>query len=587
MRYVATGFAIAYVFGAGHAAIGQEVTNDCSFDGDYWVCSVSGGGLSFSKRRVLDWDGSKNGANSGQPNPTSVPGAISNEGQAKGTGDRAHIATKSELRAAHAGLIERALGSSNAFMTSVDGLRSASGITSWNGWRDLGNATFSGQLSAIRHSVDPPAFLSPDNMPSLSRNSHTRVPIPDNLLAQLIPHRLTSSELLSVATGGKQQLPLNWWESGQYYAAAQMRMAHDGLAMDAYHKHVFEQTVAITRFAFRSSSENLKLATPVDEQYEYNLASAFELLRQGALPYRDLIAQERHGEAFSNIAAAREKLSWIALLQPNYWRMRYLEHRLKSIKIRSLQSFASARAAEQALLAGYSSLLHGDGDLTQTYFKIGSALTDLAISLTPVIGTSRDLFEALTGLNLITGEELSRYDRAFAAMSVLTLGSLGGVAAGRKAIQFMIAEREGFKGAQAILQASDDAASAWRQSFNIERIRGASHSHLPDYAALRARLRVEETIGEIWSKLNDTHLSSLIPGSTSIIPGARIGDPIIRSLLIKDGGDVADWAYYEYLAKSRNGTVALHYYWNLRTKRVMSNVKIKVSISEKQLWSIE
>jgi len=64
-------------------------------------------------------------------------------------------------------------------------------------------------------------------------------------------------------------------------------------------------------------------------------------------------------------------------------------------------------------------------ELNEAYFsmKMAKTLGDFLIGIDPITGTARDLYEALTGVNLVTNVNLTPAERGFATLGSLTLGA--------------------------------------------------------------------------------------------------------------------------------------------------------------------
>jgi hypothetical protein len=56
------------------------------------------------------------------------------------------------------------------------------------------------------------------------------------------------------------------------------------------------------------------------------------------------------------------------------------------------------------------------------YFEIGKQMLDISLGFIPGVGWARDVFEAVSGKNLITGDELSTWERTFALAGAVTGG---------------------------------------------------------------------------------------------------------------------------------------------------------------------
>jgi hypothetical protein len=71
----------------------------------------------------------------------------------------------------------------------------------------------------------------------------------------------------------------------------------------------------------------------------------------------------------------------------------------------------------------------------QAFLKYAEAFADIAVGLDPITGPIRDVYEAFTGKNLITGEELDPWSRGFAILGTVTFGFGSKVGRGIKAIR--------------------------------------------------------------------------------------------------------------------------------------------------------
>jgi hypothetical protein len=83
---------------------------------------------------------------------------------------------------------------------------------------------------------------------------------------------------------------------------------------------------------------------------------------------------------------------------------------------------AMVRSGRVALEISAQSLQQGDVAKSNFALKVGTVFLDTAISVTPVLGWAKDGWEAVTGRNLLTGEELSGFERTMAVVGVLTAG---------------------------------------------------------------------------------------------------------------------------------------------------------------------
>lgn len=75
-----------------------------------------------------------------------------------------------------------------------------------------------------------------------------------------------------------------------------------------------------------------------------------------------------------------------------------------------------------ALEISAQSLKEGDTGKSHFALQVGTVLLDTAISFTPILGWGKDAYEAMLGKNLLTGEELTKFEHTTAVIGVLTAG---------------------------------------------------------------------------------------------------------------------------------------------------------------------
>ncbi|QDK46623.1 hypothetical protein DOM22_16405 [Bdellovibrio sp. ZAP7] len=81
--------------------------------------------------------------------------------------------------------------------------------------------------------------------------------------------------------------------------------------------------------------------------------------------------------------------------------------------------------------------MHAAGDIQSAngFKKYAEAFADIAVGLDPVTGPIRDTYEAFTGKNLVTGEQLNDWERGFAILGAVTFGFGSKIARGISAIR--------------------------------------------------------------------------------------------------------------------------------------------------------
>jgi hypothetical protein len=124
-------------------------------------------------------------------------------------------------------------------------------------------------------------------------------------------------------------------------------------------------------------------------------------------------------------------------------------------------------ASRAAFEISAQSLSQGDVGKSDFALKVGTGMLDMAISVTPFLGWGKDMYEAAFGKNLITGEELSGFERSMAVVGVLTAGIGSKLAiAGKGAV--LIGVIKSAKGADEAAEAAKivDRATDFVQSAN-------------------------------------------------------------------------------------------------------------------------
>lgn len=121
-----------------------------------------------------------------------------------------------------------------------------------------------------------------------------------------------------------------------------------------------------------------------------------------------------------------------------------------------------------------------EDDEASLYADIAKETADILLGLDPVTGVGRGAYELFTGKNMVTGEDLSKFERSMAALSVLTVGGSNSVKAlGKvgsklshlikdkqvfdkavKAGEKILHARKGIKESTAAIRATPGAASA-------------------------------------------------------------------------------------------------------------------------------
>ena len=60
-------------------------------------------------------------------------------------------------------------------------------------------------------------------------------------------------------------------------------------------------------------------------------------------------------------------------------------------------------------------------------YQVGEAVSDIALGVTPYVGLGKDVYEALTGRHLLTGRDLSNFERSMSVVGIAVSGATGGM----------------------------------------------------------------------------------------------------------------------------------------------------------------
>ena len=106
--------------------------------------------------------------------------------------------------------------------------------------------------------------------------------------------------------------------------------------------------------------------------------------------------------------------------------------------------------------------------------------TDVVVSMAPGASTVKDIYEAATGYNVMTGENLSAFDRGVAVFGVLTLGAGSSILRGTQAISKAARVAEEGRAIEQIVGGTGTIARVAERGSNVEHVvsnvRAASRS---------------------------------------------------------------------------------------------------------------
>ncbi len=168
------------------------------------------------------------------------------------------------------------------------------------------------------------------------------------------------------------------------------------------------------------------------------------------------------------------------------------------------------------------------------------ALLDLATSFTPGISLGRDVYEAITGLDLISGEELDTFSRSMSILGSVTFGVGSAVGKGFKVIGKVLKggdkAEDALKATQKIVESAISLASknpdlGRKLDYVLGRATGSSHNIERSQEMLRQMERIGLLDKEGTRTYLADHLKKTLEDSNSIFKIQENGRVVRESLL--------------------------------------------------------
>jgi hypothetical protein len=223
---------------------------------------------------------------------------------------------------------------------------------------------------------------------------------------------------------------------------------------------------------------------------------------------------------------------------------------------------------------GVESLRSGETREGVFYLSRAIEILDVAMDFTPGVGWAKDCIQAISGVNPITGEKLSTFERSAALIGAVTVGF------GSKFLKGFKAITKHLKGNSVVSRLVGRFFSTLKHSrIDISDItRGTSNVN--DYLKLKAELKFLEA-GFIDFSRNLTHKA--ITHSKVVTKGKSLKNPKVIRELTKDGSSMAQWAKYKTsTVRLGNGQpLNIHFYYNEVSRKVNQTIDFKV---KQGLW---
>lgn len=220
----------------------------------------------------------------------------------------------------------------------------------------------------------------------------------------------------------------------------------------------------------------------------------------------------------------------------------YYKRAKKEISARSNDSFKSqklelAEAAGSLIESADKSFYEGDSASGNEKLELATTALDLALSSAPIIGWGKDVYEAWTGVNLVTGEKLSDFDRQMAIFGAATAGfgsKIKVLAKAYDAVKTGINSYDKSKDAKRVLEKADELYSFVKKPFFPDgeagaiALRAKKLDHGPDKVGVSAKTRRNTPGTANFSKPLPKDPETLLRGShgnAGLVP-KEIGDKL-------------------------------------------------------------
>ena len=105
------------------------------------------------------------------------------------------------------------------------------------------------------------------------------------------------------------------------------------------------------------------------------------------------------------------------------------------------------QGARFALSSAEKAYREGQNEVGDYFMKVGTVLLDAGLGFVPGVGWAKDVYEFATGVNAITGEKLTTFERTMAAVGILTAGIGSKIAVAGKVVVLAGVVKSGIKNA--------------------------------------------------------------------------------------------------------------------------------------------
>ncbi|MGE4132394.1 MAG: pre-toxin TG domain-containing protein [Bdellovibrionales bacterium] len=252
---------------------------------------------------------------------------------------------------------------------------------------------------------------------SFDQVSKFQLPAPDqSSLSLFVPKSPSNGDLKGLvdqALGPRG--PLNWDKGPDNDIMTGFLKRVEGVERAAFDSYMRDQN-QITQQLFKEN-----LSTMVKSLGSANFK---ELANQKVEVHGEFARSESENDLNNEILETRGPL--VGAKRPTTPKLQPIYDRIVSSRATSPQARTAQALGLGAVTAADDAYRRGDNETGDTLGKFAAALADIGVGFIPVVGEARDIYEVLTGKNLLTGELLTDVERGLALAGVISFGVVSG-----------------------------------------------------------------------------------------------------------------------------------------------------------------
>jgi hypothetical protein len=203
-----------------------------------------------------------------------------------------------------------------------------------------------------------------------------------------------------------------------------------GVAHAIYNGIIFTPDFKAEMARIQAETEKNQAATEVNyENIRNTVANAQENYKNAIASFQKSLNDLNQSGA-SNLYSIDFKSNDTALVQE----LKELETIFRASRTFTEKGQESRRYGLEMIRQSDLSSVSGDLEAAHAFKQYAEAFADIVVGLDPITGPVRDIYEAFTGKNLITGKKLDSVERTFAVLGAVSFGFGSKLSRGIKAI---------------------------------------------------------------------------------------------------------------------------------------------------------